>query len=411
MTRKALSLPLRSGAEWGLRAALALGAAALGYSSITHTVAYSLRSSATQLAHALAPNDGRITALLAEQMSGPKASATDRQQANILASEALRQEPTAVPAVSTLGINAQTRGDTAAARRIFVQSNALSRRDVRTRLWAIEDAVVREDIPDTLRNYDIALRTSRAMPDLLFPVLAGAIGDANIRSGLVKILSRRPLWMPQWIVYISGNGPDAREAVALFGALDRARVSIPYDARSALLRRLVGQGLVEEAWSFYAASTRNADRRMSRDPNFHADYAVPSPFDWTAIQDNGISSSIQRGQSGGIFDFTASAGMGGPMLLQMQMLPPGRYVIEGTSTGIDPSEPSRPYWRLACTSGRELGRVDIPADPAAKGQFRGYFDVPMGCTTQYLTLVARASSQVSGMSGQITRSFLHPAKR
>ena len=410
MTRRALSLPRRSGAEWGLRAALALGAAALGYNSVTHTVAYSLRSGAIQLAHALAPNDGRITALLAEQMSGPKASATDRQQANILASEALRQEPTAVPAVSTLGINAQIRGDTAAARKIFVQSNALSRRDVRTRLWAIEDAVAREDIPGTLRNYDIALRTSRAMPEVLFPILGVAISDTNIRSGLVRILSRRPLWMPQWIVYISSNGPDARAAVALFRALDRAQVSIPYDARSALLRRLIGQGLVEEAWSFYAASTRNADRRMSRDPNFQSDYAVPSPFDWTAIQDNGISSSIQRGQSGGVFDFTASAGMGGPMLLQMQMLPPGRYVIEGTSTGIDPSELSRPYWRLACTSGRELGRVDIPSDPAAQGQFRGYFDVPMGCTTQYLTLVARASSQVSGISGQVTRSLLHPAK-
>ncbi|PTW44078.1 hypothetical protein C8J25_11221 [Sphingomonas faeni] len=410
MTRRALSRPRRSGAEWGVRTALALGAAALAYGSITHTLAYSLRASATQLAHALAPSDGRITALLAEQMSGPEASATDRRQANILASEALREEPTAVPAVSTLGINAQIHGDTAAARRIFAQSDALSRRDVRTRLWAIEDAVGRQDIPETLRNYDIALRTSRAMPDLLFPVLAGAIGDPNIRAGLVKILSSRPLWLPQWIVYISGNGPNARDAVALFRALDQARVPIPYDARSALLRRLVGQGLVEEAWAFYAASTRNADRRMSRDPQFQADHAVPSPFDWTAIQDNSIASSIQRGQRGGIFDFTASAGMGGPMLLQMQMLPPGRYVIEGTSTGIDPSEPSRPYWRLACTSGRELGRVGIPADPAAQGQFRGNFDVPMGCATQYLTLVARASSQTSGVSGQITRAFLHPVK-
>lgn len=39
MTRKALSLPRRSSAEWGLRAALALGAAALGYSSVTHSMA------------------------------------------------------------------------------------------------------------------------------------------------------------------------------------------------------------------------------------------------------------------------------------------------------------------------------------------------------------------------------------
>lgn len=410
MTRKALSLPHRSGAEWGLRAALALGAAALGYSSVTHSMAYAMRAGATELAHALAPNDGRITALLSEQLSGPQASATDREHADVMAREALRQEPTAVPAVATLGINAQIRGDTAAARRIFAHSNALSRRDVRTRLWAIEDAVSRQDIPATLRNYDIALRTSRLMPDVLFPVLAGAIGDANIRTGLVSILATRPLWAPQWIVYISGNGPDARTAAALFGALDQAKVPIPYDARSALLRRMVGQGLVEQAWTFYAASTRNADRRMSRDPYFQVDHAVPSPFDWTAIQDNGMSSSIQRGQNGGIFDFAASAGMGGPMLVQMQVLPPGRYLIEGRSTGIEPSEPARPYWRLACANGRELGSVDIPADPATQGRFRGYFDVPLGCPAQYLTLMARGSSQVGGIAGQITQAILHPAK-
>lgn len=83
-----------------------------------------------------------------------------RREADRLARLALRQDPTAVAALATLGLNAQIRGDTNSARRYFAYSDKLSRRSLTTRLWAIEDAVARDDIPAALRNYDVALRTS-----------------------------------------------------------------------------------------------------------------------------------------------------------------------------------------------------------------------------------------------------------
>ncbi len=407
MRSKARPAPRRSSIEWAGRAALAAGAVVLGYGAVTHSLAYTLRASATERAYALAPDDGRIAAILSEKLAGPEATTADRLRADTLARSALRDDPTAVSAIATLGINAEIRGNTAAARRFFAQADTLSRRDLRTRLWAIEDAVARNDIAGALRNYDIALRTSRLAPDLLFPVLAGAITNADIRSGLVRILATRPLWGPQWIAYISGNGPDAGAAATLFRGLDQAKVPITYDARSALLRRLVGQGSVEQAWAYYAASTGNTDRRRSRDPEFQAIYAIPAPFDWVPVEADGVSASIQRGQNGGIFDFSVPSGIGGPILQQMQLLTPGRYVIEGTNTGFDPNEAARPYWRLACTSGREIGRVDIPT---AEGRFQGMFDVPAGCEAQYLTLVVRPSTQVGGIAGQITGASLHPVQ-
>ncbi|MDT9096849.1 hypothetical protein RSW32_26335, partial [Escherichia coli] len=77
--------------------------------------------------------------------------------------------------------NAQLHGDVGAARRLFAYGQRLSRRDNSTQLWAIEDAVARNDIPDVLRHYDVALRTSPNLADILYPVLASASADPAIR--------------------------------------------------------------------------------------------------------------------------------------------------------------------------------------------------------------------------------------
>lgn len=406
MRRMSASALPRSRNEWIIRIVLAIGAALLGYGTVIQALAYAMRESATARAHNLAPDDGRITALMSAALSGPGAAPADRAQADALARAALRDDPTAVPALVSLGINAQIRGNTMAARRFVAQADVLSRRDLRARLWGIEDAVARNDIPAALRNYDIALRTSRYAPDLLFPVLAGAIVNTEVRTELIRVLAKRPLWAPQWFAYGSGNGPDATAMAALFTDAERAKIPFSYDARSALLRRLVGQGALDQAWSYYSIINPSADRRQSRDPAFRDSHAVPSPFDWGAIEDNGISGSIQRGQNGGVFDFSVASGIGGPILQQMQLLPAGRYTIEGSLAGIDPAEPARPYWRLTCTNGREIGRVDL----LKSGPFRGTFDVPAGCASQYLRLVAQPSTAVGGISGQLTRAWLHPAR-
>lgn len=404
----------RSMAEWGARVALAVAVAGLGYVSVAHSFAYMIRGSAPARAHALASWDGRMTALLSEQLSGPQASASDRRRADDLAKLALRQDPTAVAAVATLGIDAQVRGDTAAARRIFAYAEILSRRDLRTRLWAIEDAVGRNDIPGVLRNYDIALRTSRLAPDLLFPVLVTAIGEADVRSALVDTLSRRPPWGEQFITSVSSNGPDTRATADLFRMLHRRGVALPAGASAALVQRLLTENHADDAWQLYAAITPGVDRRMARDPGFTANPADPgaaSPFDWTPVTDSGISASIQRNESGGIFDFAVPSNLSGPVLRQVQLLPPGEYVLEGRSIGLEQANDALPYWTLICADGRELGRVTVPNSAHANGRFDGRFTVPASCAVQQLTLVTRASDALSGVTGQIDDVRLRPANR
>lgn len=411
MAKRRVTRPRRSATEWGVRGALALAAAGLGTVSVTHSLAYMIRGSASARAHALAPWDGRITALLSEQLSGPDATPADRKRADELARLALRQDPTAVPAVATLGINAQVRGDTAAARRIFAYSEKLSRRDLRTRLWAIEDAVGRGDIPGALRNYDIALRTSRIAPDLLFPVLASAISDSDIRRALIATLVQRPAWSEQFLGFVAGTGPDAQATASLFEALQRRGIALPVGAAPALVGRLLAENHVDDAWRFYAALTPGADRRVARDPDFTANLQSPTPFDWLPITDSGVSATLQRGERGGIFDFAVPSNLGGPILRQTQLLPPGDYAIEGRSIGIEQAGNALPYWTLTCPDGRELGRVVVPNSAQANGRFAGRLTVPAGCPIQQLVLVARPSEQLSGLTGQIDDIRLRPAAR
>lgn len=399
----------RTSVKWGVRIALAAVMAGLGYGAVTHAYAYQIRGSAPELAYALAPWDGRIGALLSEKLSGAEASMVDRAEADLLAQAALRLDPTAVAAAATLGINADIRGDRAVALRSFAYSEKLSRRELRTQLWAIEDAVKRSNITIALHHYDVALRTSRVAPDLLFPVLSTAIADAPIRTALANRMATRPAWNDLFVAYVAGNGPDAPATAAFFAALNRHRVPISDIATAALITRLLSENHLDAAWDYYAALTPGTSRRMSNDPKFAANRTISSPFDWTPVTDSGISAEIQRNGKNGVFNFLVPVNLGGTVLRQIQLLPPGTYALTGRSANIERSGRTLLYWMLSCADGRELGRVNVPPSAQNDGNFSGNFIVPAGCPSQQLTFAVRPSEEPSGVSGQITSVRLRPA--
>jgi hypothetical protein len=319
---------------------------------------------------------------------------------------ALQQDPMAAAAVATLGLNADVRGDKAAARRYFAYAQKLSRRDLRTQLFMIEDAVQHGDIPGTLHQYDMTLRVFPAISDVLYPVLVSASTDPEIRRELVKTLAGKPTWSESFINFAAGSSANLKSTAALFLALRRAEVFVPESARAGVVNALIAGQELDAAWSYYAAIRSGADRRRSRDPRFGANLETPSQFDWTPINDGGLTTNVR----GGIFDFAAPASFGGPMLQQMQLLPPGIYRLSGHSIGIDQAAGTLPYWTLRCQNGRELGRIEVPNSNIAKGNFTGTFSVPADCQAQTLVLTARPSEAVSGLSGQFDRVELMAAQ-
>jgi hypothetical protein len=416
-------LKRRSNVEWGVRLLLTAVAGVIGYGAVAHSVARALPDQKRDQALRLAPHDAWLLAeearaqMIAEAGRIPaarsNAEALSRLRgAEALAYEALKRDSTAIPAVTTLGTLAQLRGDLPKARRWMQYSERLSRRDLTTQLWLIEDAVGREDIAGALHHYDIALRVKRGASDLLFPVLTQASTDPEIAPKLVQTLSAKPVWGEQFIAFAASKTPTPAATARLFLALRRADVPISDAASGALIEALITKGQVEEAWAYFSQIRPHADRTRSRDPNFTAAVTRASHFDWvTAGDGSGLFASIQRSGDGGLLDFAAPAGASGTLVWQLQMLPAGRYLLEGQSIGIDQPARSRPYWLLTCRAdGRELGRVTMPNSAENNGRFVGQVTVPPGCSAQMLVFIAPGSDEVGGLTGQIEHVQLRPAQ-
>lgn len=383
-------------------AALAL---VCGIWSVAFSFAQAIGKERPDVAHRLAPWDGRLTALAATAMVGPEAGAADRRRADALAREALMRDATAVNAASTLGVNADMRGDPVRSRQAFLYALTLTRRDAATALWVIEDAVKRGDVPAALRGYDVALRVKPVLSDLLYPVLTAASTDPVIRAALIRTLAARPMWTESFVSYAASNSPDWNATSSLLLGLQRAGVTVPAGAQASVVNGLIAQGRMGRAWEYYASIRSGVRRDRSRDPGFDAGGTTPSQFDWEPINE-GVTTAIANGA----FDFAAPPSVGGPLLQQMQLLPPGRYRLLGRSQGIEQEAASRPYWTLRCADRRELGRIDIPNSQSDGGRFAGTFVVPANCPVQLLLLVARPTDTVAGLSGQVDRTQLLPLR-
>lgn len=407
MSRRSSALADRAFIHWGVRGALALGMAWLGYGAVTQALAYAIRGASIERAYALAPDDGRIGAILSEARLTADPGTASSREAGRIAQAALRHEPLAVAAVATLGLNAELIGSKAQARRILTHAETLSRRDLRTQLWQIEDAVGRGDIKAALHHYDIALRTSRTAPELLYPILAQAVDQADIRAALIGKLSDRPAWGPGFIDYAASHAPTPQATMAFLNELRRAQVPVSPAANTMMVNTLLAGNRIHDAWSYYRSVHPKADLRFSRDPNFSAMPENPSAFDWMALSDAGMATAIQQDGKNGLFDFSIAVGVGGPMLRQMQLLPAGQYILSGRSAQLKQPDEAQPYFLLACTDGRELGRVAVPNSDQHRS-FTGRFTVTADCPVQYLTFVARPSDQAGGVTGQIERVELRP---
>lgn len=396
--------------EWGVRLILAGIVSWVGYLSVKQSVALVLPDSRIEEAYALAPNNGRIAGRLSQILYRPDASEAVHTRAVAIAHEALRHDPTAVEAVATLAADAFMRGNQAEGERLLAYSQKLSRRNLRTQLMAIELAVARDDIAGALQHYDIALRTKKNAPELLYPVLTSALTDPAIRAELVKTLGGHPNWGAGFINHAARSEADPAASAAFFRALQAARVPVPDTAGVTLINRLLMAKLFDDAWAYYAAARPGSDRRQSRDPAFKTPLEVRSAFDWVAVNSPGLSTAILPDSKNGLFDFAVSMGNGGTLLQQLQMLPPGDYIVEGHSIGIEQPARSRPYWALRCQGEGEIGRLELPNSSQAGGRFQGNISVPASCPVQMLALIARSSYDIGGVSGQIDHIQIRPAR-
>lgn len=376
--------------------------------SVSDSLANVLMKRDPEQARSLAPWDGTITAKLAEQKMAVRPASLDSSEPAKLARLAVRQDATTVDALVVLGLQAQLRSQTDAARKIFAHSLELSRRELEPQIWAIEEAVSRGDIRTALANYDIALRTSQSASRILFPVLESALREPKVRTQLVTILSTEPVWLNSFVKFAAIGRANPEATAQFFQEAGAAGITIADADRTSIVNAIASRQRIEEAWEYYSSFRKGAVRSRSRDPRFQAALERPSLFDWRVHNSPGISATIQRDANGGAVEFSAAPSTAGLVLDQVQVLPPGTYRFDTKSIDVEQPDRSRPYWILTCKGGRELGRLSLANSANAVSTDSTEFVVPPDCKEQKLALFVRLSNEITGVYGRILTASLVP---
>ena len=388
---------------------IAAGCAVLGLASVTATTANVVARIDLTRARALARGNGTIAAAAALQQFGLNPSAEPNSQAAQTARAAILDDPTAVKALVVLAFQASLSGSRARSDAIFAQASRLTRRELRSQIWAIENAVNQGDVLGALRHYDVALRTSTEAPAMLFPTLASALAEPRIRASLIDVLSAHPSWQESFVAFLA-DSPVAPRSAAVFFQEAAAQGIAPDNALKAqLVDQLFEAGAIDESFAYYATFRPVPSRLRSRDERFNMLAERRAVFDWTTGQDAGLSAGIFPDKAGGLVDFALSPRTGAIIVQQIQVLAPGTYVLSGRMSGIDQPAGSRPYWTLMCENARELGRINV-SNSAEQERFSGRFTVPQGCKVQTLALIARPSEVAGGVVGQVKSAELAPAR-
>jgi hypothetical protein len=347
------------------------------------------------LALRLAPFDAGAQVKAAEfQLAQGQPTLASLEAASAVARRALQRDPTQVGAWRLLAAEAGARHQDAKSSRLLRWAEQLSRRDLPTQLGLIEESVARNDIPGALAHYDIALRTSTASAELLFPVLVAATSEAGVVPPLARLLNHNPPWRTNFLWSLVGNAPSDETLIRIFEAT--ARRDLPFDAQlaQALIQRLVTKRKYSEAWRAFRLTSGGWGAQPGlRNGGFENENPA-SPFDWQFEGDTNLRAEESRldNRQGQVLSLHASEGQAGPVARQLLMLAPGHYRL-GAMVGAMPDvAPGALNWTILCAgaSSGNLSAYDVPALVPAGRRYQIEFQIPADCTAQWLIFGIRA---------------------
>jgi hypothetical protein len=372
----------------GRAAPVVVVGALLFTAGLRSSIAEVLQFQRPALALAWDPHHARTSSTLAQRaIAVGQVEAGER-----LAKSAIDRDPVDVSAYSALALAADGRGDQARAARLMELAHTVSRRDWKTELWLISQAIRDEDYGAAVRHFDIAMRTSDRGVEDLMPLLVAATEDRHMIQALVPVLDREPEWKSSFLMSLAIGSPSAANVVELSrGRLDPRKA----DERAVLARlieRLVGEGQNDLAWSVYRVARPGTPDRMAntlRDTRYGAGDGFP-PLDWQLADEPQLSAlreARRDGQDGFALALIAEGGQTGEVARQVLRLPPGSHTLQFVA-GTIPAEPAdRPQLRLACAgASTPFFETRPPATGEEPRRVRANFSVPAGCRWQTFSI-------------------------
>lgn len=314
-------------------------------------------------------------------------------EAQTLARTALSRDPISVVALRTLALVADEEGRTPQARQLIARTQQLSRRDQPTQLWLISHYLEATEFDAAIRNFDIALRTSRRSWDRLLPLLAAATADSRILPPLGRQLDEESDWKIGLFQTLATHGPRADHVVALLqGRLDPAEPQQRLVIER-LLRRLVQEREFQLAWQLHRAVSPESwtGRDLVRNGGFEAAPRF-APFDWTMAMEADLAALPQDrpdaapGKALGLIAHNNRAGEAARQLLR---LAPGRYRLEAEMGAVPDNPFERPVLNVTCAEvpdAAPLAMLRPEASGEAPQRVGGPIVVPAQCGWLWLSI-------------------------
>lgn len=325
------------------------------------------------------------------------------------AREALQRDPTLVSAWRLLAAEASTQRRDRQASRLLHWAERLSRRDLPTQLGLIEESVARNDIPGALVHYDIALRTSTASSEMLFPVLVRATGEASVIGPLATILNRNPPWRTNFLWAFVSGAPSDETLIRTFELIARQDQPLDEPLAQALIQRLVGRSKFAEAWRAFrlTGGGRGAVPGL-RNGGFEADNPVP-PFDWQLGADANLRAEATHLETrpGQVLALHAGQGQNGAVARQLIVLTPGQYSLSAFAGAMPEVAPGTVSVAISCAApgSPSLLASTLPALENRGREHRADFQVPANCPAQWLSIgISAPNSDGEGWMDALTIS-------
>lgn len=382
----------RSGAKgisWrraGPCAAVALVLAGVAFADSVASVAWHGNPA---LALRIWPGDARALARRGEliMLDTANGAHADTVLAGNLARRALSGAPLQARALRVAGFAAEARDDAAGAKADMRLADRVSRRDVLTQLWKLEDAVGRGDTAGTLGQYDIVLRIKPDTQQLLFPILARAIAEPAVRTAFLPYYRASTNWAGAFVDYAATRGSNPAALAGFLVATGRRGPFPTTDQSSQLLTRLLSSGDFAAADRFgrwLPSYTPGLQRNLSLGRATTA--AALRPLTWMPGDQPGVRA--QPGDRGKQMHIYADAGATGQVLQRFAALAPGRYALAIGRRIASAGEGATETWAISCFRGGQFAPQWTSAGTRIANRTADRYDVtlPGDCPHQYITV-------------------------
>lgn len=374
--------------------------AALCYAVLRVGIGIAASGISPPLALRIAPDNAVALVGMSMQSIEPLTLDSVRRSA-VFAQHAYRREPVSAAALRQIGFATEVEGGADRARPLLRQSEQLSKRDFEAQLWLIEDAVNRNDVAEALRHYDIALRTSKRAPPILFGSLTFATSDPELIAPLAQTIMQQPPWGNTFLLHAASTSTEPANMVRLISMLLKGGYPVTPLAIQSLEGRLIQANDYQNAWSLFVAAFPSSRRDIIRNPRFQDMTSEGLAFGWSFDISGSATSVVVDDENGRRLVYNAPVGTGGIVARQTLLLSSGTYRLSSTVVNNNHAADSAPVWRLRCVDGaQDLGTMRLPVVNGTPQRVQALVNVA-GCQAQWLELVLSATDDPDGISGAV----------